>query len=200
MPRGIAKNNKLRSEKISKSLKIAHSKGKKFGFIVGHPSYLTEETKKKISNSNKGKQFSVEHRKNLSKASTGRYLSGKTKELISKFQRGKKVGFLNPSWKGGITPIASRIRNSYKYRQWVSDVFTRDDFTCQNCGVRGCYLEAHHIKSFAQIIYDNNIDSYGKGIDCQEIWDINNGETLCKKCHKLTDNYKGRNKIKQNYR
>jgi len=91
------------------------------------------------------------------------------------------------NWKGGITPLRDVIRHLFEYRQWRSDVFTRDNFTCQYCGVRGCYLEAdHHIKSFAQIIEENNINTIEKAINCEELWNLNNGRTLCKDCHNLT--------------
>lgn len=32
---------------------------------------------------------------------------------------------------------------------------------------------------------------------CIELWDIENGITLCESCHKLTDNYAGKNKKSQ---
>jgi hypothetical protein len=67
------------------------------------------------------------------------------------------AGEKNPNWKGGITKLNKQIRNCFKYRQWVSDVFTRDDFICQECGKKGGNLNAHHIKSFSQILEDNNI-------------------------------------------
>lgn len=35
--------------------------------------------------------------------------------------------------------------------------------------------------------------NYGKNNEdalmCEEFWNLNNGRTLCKNCHKLTDNY-----------
>jgi len=49
----------------------------------------------------------------------------------SECHKGLQIGEDNPNWKGGITPLARHIRNSYKYRQWRSDVFTKDDFICQ---------------------------------------------------------------------
>lgn len=45
-------------------------------------------------------------------------------------------------------------------------------------------LEVHHIKTFGSIIKKYNIKSSNEAKECAELWDINNGMTLCKKCHK----------------
>lgn len=99
---------------------------------------------------------------------------------------GKKCNF----WKGGITELADRIRDCFKYRQWRSDIFTRDNFTCQDCGIRNrkglgktIILEVHHIKEFNKIIKENNIKTLEDALLCEELWNINNGRTLCKECH-----------------
>lgn len=75
------------------------------------------------------------------------------------------------NWKGGITPINKLIRHSFQYRQWRTTIFERDDFTCQICGQKGGQLEADHIKPFS--------------LFPELIFNIDNGRTLCKECHKI---------------
>lgn len=96
---------------------------------------------------------------------------------MSRSQQGEK----NPSWKGGISPILRRLRASKRFRDWRVAVFTRDDYTCQICKKRGGYLEPDHIKPFA---YYPELR-----------FDISNGRTLCKPCHKKTDTYGHKAKI-----
>ena len=106
-----------------------------------------------------------------------------TKEIRAMKYWGAK-GKDNPAWKGGVTPINQRIRNSIELHLWREAVFARDNWTCQKCGARSgngkaVILHVHHKKSFA------NYPKLRVAID--------NGITLCKKCHKLTDNYGGKN-------
>jgi len=162
----------------------------------------TEETKKKLKITRKGRKPSLgmKHTKEMKMKMSIRIkkewfdglrvghshpISNKQKEFLSKSRIGKK----NPAWKGGIVNLTKRIRKSYKYRQWRSDVFTRDNFTCQECVVRGRYLEAHHIKDFAKILAENNIQSLKDALACEELWNINNGRTFCKACHEKTKKY-----------
>ena len=123
--------------------------------------------------------------------------SDKTKEKIRLGHIGKKhwwgkSGSENPNWKGGITIIDRLVRRMKEYLQWRSDVFQRDNWTCKTCGKNGCYVTAHHIKGLNKIIRENNIHNIKEARVCKELWDINNGVTLCEDCHKLTDNYRGR--------
>lgn len=78
----------------------------------------------------------------------------------------------HPNWKGGVSSENEKVRGSRRYSKWRSSVFERDGYTCQCCGIYGGELEAHHIHDFA-----NNIE---------ERMDIDNGITLCKKCHSLS--------------
>ncbi len=77
-------------------------------------------------------------------------------------------------WKGNKTPPWERTkrqqRNSPGYNEWRIRVYERDKYKCQNCGQVGGELNAHHIKSFKK---------YPK-----LRLDIDNGITLCIKCHK----------------
>jgi len=96
--------------------------------------------------------------------------------------RGKEsVNYKTPEDR--IQPLYDQIRNSNTYKEWRTQIFGRDNFTCQECGVRGTWLEAHHKKRFSDIIKDNNIRTLEDALFSNELWDLDNGITLCKTCH-----------------
>tara|TARA_Y100000310_G_scaffold239892_1_gene243641 strand:+ start:359 stop:877 length:519 start_codon:yes stop_codon:yes gene_type:complete len=102
-----------------------------------------------------------------------------------------KFGKKSHNWKGGKTKIRQIIPSLYEYKNWRSMVFERDNWTCQTCGGRSqigkqVYLEAHHIKELWKIIDEFRIKNSKDAINCKELWDLSNGITLCKECHKLT--------------
>ena len=78
------------------------------------------------------------------------------------------------NWKGGITPEITKFYHSIECRRWRKSIYMRDKWICQHCGYNGWSwsgrkLHAHHIKSLRQY---------------PELkLDINNGITLCDKCH-----------------
>ena len=123
----------------------------------------------------------------ISEKKKGKYFGGtpwnKGKKLgpnpeHSKRMIGKLAGNKHPNWKGGITPTHFKIRNSLKYKEWRTYVFERDNYTCQDCGQHGGWLEAHHKKSFAKFPKDR--------------FDIDNGITYCRPCHAKNDIYRNR--------
>ena len=77
-----------------------------------------------------------------------------------------------------------KIRESDKCHEWTRAVFERDNYTCQICKHDDRFLNAHHIKPFAQILKEHNITTYEEAMKCTELWDISNGITLCEKCHR----------------
>ena len=112
------------------------------------------------------------------------------REKISKAHTGKKVSLetrkknrirMLKQWHGNnwdkviFTPkkIAAQIRHSKEHDEWRISVFKRDNFVCQVCKKGGGELQAHHIKPFANYP--------------EMRFDINNGQTVHKKCH----NHKG---------
>ena len=77
-------------------------------------------------------------------------------------------------WKysdNGLSKESHKIRESVEYKQWRTKVYERDNYQCQmpGCDDSEKYLNAHHIKTFKK--YPDLIFS------------VNNGITLCKKCH-----------------
>jgi len=111
----------------------------------------------------------------------------------NKFTSERTRGEKNNFWKGGITPLAQQIRTCTQYESWRLNIFMRDDFTCQECGIRGVYLHAHHIKPFYLIKEKNMIKTLDEARECDELWDLDNGITLCRKCHKSSGKHKIKN-------
>lgn len=81
------------------------------------------------------------------------------------------------------------IRKSPQCREWSRAVKRRDNRTCQECGCKE-KLEAHHEReTISQILARKNIMLYEDAMNCKDLWDLNNGKTLCLYCHQKTDNY-----------
>jgi len=160
-------------EKISKAIK-----GRK----------LSDEHIKSMSLCRIGKKrnkFSQQARINMGAAHIGLKHSEETKRKIGEAHKGEK----SVMWKGGVTDVYTRVRSSFEYRQWRSDVFTRDRFTCVHCQTKKSPFNADHIKPFALIVKENSIKNMDDARGCDELWNINNGRTLCVPCHKKTETY-----------
>lgn len=150
------KNGYINSPNTRKLLSIALT-GKK----------LPDEVKKKISASLKGKKPKNLHL--ISGWNKGIPWSEDTKKKIGLASLGR-TGELSGNWRGGITPKNKQIRASIELRLWRESVFSRDNWTCQDCGIKGVTMNAHHIKSFSK--YPELRSS------------IENGKTLCVPCHR----------------
>jgi hypothetical protein len=97
-------------------------------------------------------------------------------KCYAKWRSENNIGKNAPNYVHGRCGENLLFRASLKYREWRKAVFKRDNYTCVICmDKKGGNLEADHIKDFA--LYPElrlNID---------------NGRTLCKSCHKKTENY-----------
>lgn len=179
------------SEETKRKMSEAHKK--RLQNKNNHSFYgkkLSETHCKHISESLMGRHplhiCSLETRRKMSQSHQGHPLSLETKKKMSETRRGEKGN----NWQGGKTLLQTIIRHSFKNRQWRSDVFTRDDFTCQRCGRRGGSINAHHINSMAFIIEINDIRTSEEAANCEELWNINNGITLCARCHGIIERSK----------
>lgn len=93
-------------------------------------------------------------------------------------KEGKNPLFIDGKWRERYNARLVAMQ-SFDYKTWRRAVFERDDYTCQHCGQRGNgTLEADHIKPWALF---------------KELrYDVNNGRTLCKSCHRKTPTYGNR--------
>ena len=171
--------------------KLKISLAKKGVSIKGHP--VSEEMKLRIRNTLRKGSFIICKICEKSFFCSPSYIKRGRKYCSNKCQgidfRGEKNPLWNHkyatganawNWKGGISPINDSIRKSKKYITWRRTVFIRDEFTCRECRKIHIYIQAHHIKAFA---------------DYPKLrFDVNNGLTLCEECHSKTENYKGKNK------
>ncbi len=128
----------------------------------------------------------------------GRQISDRMKKRLADKKNHPNHGNKGPSsfgWKdpkNRKTTIAKRIRGCDQYFSWRKTCFERDQYTCQNCGIKNVYLEVDHIVPLCFIISSNDINQENLHIkvnSCIKLWDLSNGRTLCKKCHKNTPTY-----------
>lgn len=98
-------------------------------------------------------------------------------------ERGMKIrGTSHYRWNGGVSRLNVSIRQMTEHRKWMDSVKARDNFMCIQCGSEE-ELESHHIKELSLILGENNVTNRDQARECFELWDIDNGITLCRKCH-----------------
>lgn len=98
-----------------------------------------------------------------------------------------RVGPAHPSWRGGSVPLRNVLVRWSEYKRWRSAVFERDDYRCRECGRRGGYKQAHHVKPVAEILRERSIDTHAEALACPALWEVANGLTVCPKCHPVVE-------------
>lgn len=150
----------------------------------------------------RGMLFSKSHKQSISDSKKGKtsdaiiafHSSKGYKEKCSMAKRGEKCYL----WKGGITPITKKLRDSFRYREWRKQVFDRDNYTCQKCGTRNgngkhVNFHPHHIYPFEFSEIINYLKDkvginrlYDVAINYELLWNPCIGKTYCIACHKET--------------
>ena len=154
------------------------------GWVKGK---MPKEVREKISLAHKkrgtipparrGIPFTLEQRTRLAEIRKARRLIPPMTrpEVIAKAQATKKRTF---DRRGRKSRLRDLIKRTPEYKTWRRSVFERDKYTCQMCAVRGGELQADHIRPFA---YFPDLR-----------FELSNGRTLCRACHKSTPTYGGR--------
>lgn len=154
----------LRSEKI-RDINFKDISGNQYGrWMVLNKNYVEKYTRYWLCQCECGTEKYV---------NSGSLVSGRTRscgcyhaELISSWN-----GENSPSWNQNLTEEERNLRNnqSSKVKKWAYDIYKKDSFICQLCNKRGGNLNAHHLNA-----WNSHPD---------ERFGIDNGVTLCTKCH-----------------
>lgn len=151
-----------------------HDKQFKKGHIPHNKGKKDPASSERMKDDNPMKRRAVREKSSTSHA--GKVLSEITRLHMSAAQKKVIAEGMHNFYKDGRTKLNQRLRHSVEYKIWRAKVYARDEWTCQTCGNKmSGNLEAHHIKSWAEY---------------PELrFNVENGVTLCKECHELTDSY-----------
>lgn len=103
--------------------------------------------------------------------------NGKNRNMNVLWEKGNTVeanakkahyGKNHPNWIEDRSKIKGRLRP--EMTAWRTGVFTKDKYTCQECGQIGGKLNAHHKAPYSLFAFLK--------------YDVNNGLTVCEPCHK----------------
>ena len=149
-----------------------------------------------------GKTHTEESKKKIRLFSNGHipWIKGKTHSEHSKIKNSvaHQHGELKPLHYG--TNLRNAVRHSLSCIKWRTEVFKRDNYTCKKCRIRGGAIEAHHKISFGKLVKEAiksmpSFSAYDACILYAPLWNIDNGTTLCKTCHRFgKGNHKWKNK------
>ena len=147
-------------EKVRSFLKLLESKGM---IVVKTTARYTLITIIHHETHQLDLQSSIDVDKEWKKANCSRFIEDKCKCYL-------------PNKEGECWYIQERsedqqsLRTTTEYATWRTNVFERDNYTCQHCKQHGGALNAHHKKAYA---------------DYPELRvELSNGITLCEECHK----------------
>ena len=99
------------------------------------------------------------------------------------------------NWKGGISPLASSIRELPEYFAWRNKILKQNNYTCQRCWTRNKLQVHHHLETFKEL-FAKFLEKYNQfspvedketllrlAIKYKPFWNTKYGKTICMKCH-----------------
>lgn len=163
------------ADKVDRIKRIFCSKDCRYKNQSGKPPWNKGKKLPKLNGNTNG--FKKGH-KTWNKGVTGHKFPKEVGIKISAKLQGIRV----EDWVGYKTEFIHRLRMSTEYKLWRTAVFERDNWTCQECSIRGkkglgrrVVLNADHIKPFA--------------LFPELRFELTNGRTLCVECHRKTKTY-----------
>lgn len=163
----MLKNTKLSYTDIGK--KIGCSRGPVLKVKKKH-NIVRQNIKIKYLGECKWCKSEVILKKSTTRPNRGKFCS---KECYTAWQKSEdNKGENNPNWIDGgkHEDYLNHLRKSEEWKNWREHVFQRDNYTCQLCGEKGLELHPHHI--LQKCDYPDLI------------FEVDNGITLCKDCHR----------------
>jgi hypothetical protein len=164
----LSPETKMKQSEAHKGKRLSEEAKRKLSEFRKGKNFFSQEGLLRLSNLGKlrtgercprfGKQNSPEHRKSISEARVGKY-AGKDNHFYG------MSGPLSPVWNNGSSKLPYTPAFSDEFKLQIK---TRDDFSCQVCGLKGAALQVHHI-------------DYDKKNTCEE-----NCISLCTSCHGKT--------------
>lgn len=157
----------------------------------------TKRSRQKISESHKGENCCFynkkrpDHSERMKVIMRGRKFSQDTRDKMSKAKKGltgpRHNKWMHPTKRKGN--LYYLIRRLDEMKIWRMSVFLRDKYICQICLKHCSNLQADHINPLCALVEQNGISTIQQAVECKELWNIENGRTLCIPCHKQTDTY-----------
>ena len=113
-------------------------------------------------------------------------------ECAAKDRGVKNRGINHWNYKGCNGRTTLPIRRMGRYEKWRQQILIRDNYKCTECGTTKD-LEVHHIKELYLIIQEYKDKHTKLNVDDDIFYNIKNGVTLCRKCHKQLHKQQKRN-------
>lgn len=147
-----------------------------------------------------GYKHTKETKQKMRRARLGIKYSQETKNKMGKTMRDTKCHAKerNGRWIDGRTSLRNCIRHLDEYKNWIIQVFKRDNYLCQYCFKKSNKKEAHHLIRFNWIL-TNFLKRYSQFSPIkdkhsllelikndEDMFDVSNGLTLCRDCHDMT--------------
>jgi len=85
-----------------------------------------------------------------------------------------------------------------QYAQWRRSVFAKYGRKCAECD-SGENLQIHHRVSLFSILIQNKVISIEQASECESLWNVNNGQVLCKACHDKMESSRNRQAMISKY-